>query len=72
MIEKVLATVTENDISSIVDGLDIDSLDILMKYVYRFMASSTNCSLMLKLHASIAEKAGVGSIIRVLTDRKQV
>ena len=55
-----------------IEQLDPDACDILMKYVYKFMARSQNCALMLKVHAQITEKAGPGSIMRVLTDRKQV
>lgn len=72
IIEKILNTVTDAEINGLLDALDSESLDNLMKYVYKFMSKSSNCSLMLKLHASISEKGGIGSIIRVLTDRKQV
>jgi actin related protein 2/3 complex, subunit 5 len=71
-VEKVLITVTEKEISGLVDALDQESLDNLMKYVFRFMSKSLNCSLMLKLHESITEKSGLGCIVRVMTDRKQV
>ena len=60
------------EISEAIEHLDPDACDILMKYVYKFMARSQNCALMLKVHAQITEKAGPGSIMRVLTDRKQV
>jgi hypothetical protein len=33
---------------------------------------SQNSALLLKLHAQLVEKAGVGSIMRVLVDRKTV
>jgi hypothetical protein len=56
----------------ILDELDPDSLDILMKYIYRFMGKSTNCGSMLKIHSLLSDKAGMGSIVRTLTDRKIV
>jgi hypothetical protein len=31
-----------------------------------------NCGLMLKLHAQVVEKAGLSTIVRAMTDRKQV
>lgn len=65
-------TVTEKEISGLVDALDQESLDNLMKYVFKFMGKSLNCSLMLKLHENITERAGIGCIVRVMTDRKQV
>ncbi len=70
--EKVLAAVTEKEIPGLIDALDSESLDNLMKYVFKFMSKSSNCSLMLKLHESVTDKAGLGCIVRVLTDRKQV
>lgn len=72
IIEKVLLSFQDAEISDAVDSLDLDSCDILLKYVYKFMGKLQNCALMLKLHALLCERAGPGSIIRVLTDRKQV
>jgi hypothetical protein len=36
------------------------------------MERSANYSTILKMHAQLTEKAGLGSIVRVLTDRKTV
>lgn len=72
VIEKVLLSLLDSEIAEAVDFLDLDACDILLKYVYKFMGRLQNCALMLKLHAQLCEKAGPGSIIRVLTDRKQV
>lgn len=50
-------------------------LDVLMKYLYRFLGDPDTCSgsgLVLKWHKKVAEKAGDGAIIRVMTDRKTV
>ncbi len=33
---------------------------------------NNNFAFLLKLHAAVLDKAGVGSIVRVLTERKQV
>lgn len=62
------------------NALDSETADVLMKYVYRLMGQPRdksdkdkfNYALILKLHAQLVEKAGVGSIVRVMTDRKQV
>ncbi len=53
-------------------NLDLETCDVLMKYVYKLMAKTSNCATMLKIHAQLVEKAGLGSIVRVMTDRKQV
>lgn len=65
-------SISEAEISSLLNGLNLDSCDVLMKYLYKFMGKFNNSSLMLKLHAQLIDKAGIGSIVRVLTDRKQV
>lgn len=72
VIERVLLSLQDAEISEAIDLLDLDSCDILMKYVYKFMGKLQICVLMLKVHGQLCEKAGPGSIIRVLTDRKQV
>lgn len=72
ILETILASLNDSEIKAAVEALDLDSCDVLMKYVYRFMGKAASCGTMLKLHALLSEKAGVGSIIRVLTDRKQV
>jgi actin related protein 2/3 complex subunit 5 len=71
-VEKVLLSISEVDITPLLSGLNLDACDVLMKYLYKIMGKFNNSSLMLKIHAQLIEKAGIGSIIRVLTDRKQV
>jgi hypothetical protein len=72
-VEKVLSALTEAEIGAVVEALDLEACDTLMKYLYRFMAGSfANNALLLKLHAAVWEKAGNGAIIRSMTDRKQV
>jgi actin related protein 2/3 complex subunit 5 len=72
IVERVLSNVSESDIPSLIANLSPETLDILMKYIYKLMEKASNCSLLLKLHAQVLDKAGHGSIIRVLTDRKTV
>jgi actin related protein 2/3 complex subunit 5 len=82
VVERVLGEIADGEISAVIEGLDLEGCDTLMKYVFRFMAKaankaeddkkSVNCTLMLKLHAQLVEKAGVGCIVRALTDRKTV
>ncbi len=68
----MISALGDSELAAAVEALDQDSCDVLMKYLYRFMGNSSSCGTCLKLHALVAEKAGAGSIIRVLTDRKQV
>tara|TARA_B110000090_G_C13051625_1_gene319760 strand:+ start:88 stop:480 length:393 start_codon:yes stop_codon:yes gene_type:complete len=74
-VEQVLAVVGDNDVAALVGGLDMDSCDTLMKYLYKIMGrvdKGINYAILLKLHAAVSEKAGVGCVLRSLTDRKQV
>jgi hypothetical protein len=84
IVESVLSSITEAEIGTLLNGLDLEACDVLMKYVYRIMAKvsnnadpaiknpSNNCAIILKIHAQLVEKAGLGSIVRVMTDRRQV
>jgi actin related protein 2/3 complex subunit 5 len=67
-----VAQLQEADLAGIIDGLDQEQSDVFMKYLYRLMSKSSNCNLVLKAHAMLAEKAGMGCVVRVLTDRKTV
>ncbi len=70
--ESVIAAISDSELAGIVEGLDMESCDNLMKYVFRSMGKSNNCASMLKLHALLSEKAGIGCIVRAMTDRKTV
>ena len=72
VIDSVLSKFQEADIPTAIESLSLEMCDLLMKYVYKFMGRAQNCPLMLKLHAQLETKAGAGSIMRVLTDRKTI
>ena len=61
-------------ISEYVEQLDSDQKDMLMKYIYRGFKNPTDGSSanLLIWHEHTFASTGVGSIIRVFTDRKQV
>ena len=63
---------TETEINAAIETMDMETCEIFLKYVYKFMGKSFNCGLMLKLHATLTYKTGLGGIMRVLTHRKQV
>ncbi|TPX56371.1 hypothetical protein PhCBS80983_g04580 [Powellomyces hirtus] len=69
-----LAAAKSGDILNIVKSLDSKQVDILMKYIYRGMASPElyNSAVLLAWHEKATEVAGLGSIVRVLTDRRTV
>lgn len=70
----LLSIKSANAVDSAVKKLDPDQRDVLMKYIYRgFENPSEGSSAHLLLwHEKVFEEAGVGSIVRVLTDRKKV
>ncbi|KAH9416095.1 actin-related protein 2/3 complex, subunit 5 [Dermatophagoides pteronyssinus] len=74
LVLKVLLSVKISEIESICMELNFDEIDILMKYIYRgFELPSDNSSAhLLVWHDKAFQKGGVGSIIRVLTDRRRV
>ena len=72
VIDSVLSKFQEADIPSVIESLSLEMCDLLMKYVYKFMGRAQNCQLLLKIHAQLETKAGPGSILRVMTDRKTI
>eukprot|EP00008_Paramoeba_atlantica_P015570 CAMPEP_0201474972 /NCGR_PEP_ID=MMETSP0151_2-20130828/462_1 /ASSEMBLY_ACC=CAM_ASM_000257 /TAXON_ID=200890 /ORGANISM="Paramoeba atlantica, Strain 621/1 / CCAP 1560/9" /LENGTH=121 /DNA_ID=CAMNT_0047854943 /DNA_START=103 /DNA_END=468 /DNA_ORIENTATION=- len=66
---EVVSRVKESDIKKIVEGMNPDQLDVLMKYVYRGMERKPGSSqALLKYHETIRDKAGQGPIVRALTE----
>lgn len=71
---KVLTSFKTSQIEAAVAGLDNESRDLLMKIIYRgfevpFEGSSAQ---LLVWHEKVYAVAGVGSIVRVMTDKKTV
>lgn len=71
VVKNVMTSITDASIDSTIAALDEEELDCLMKYVYRFLALP-NLPSMLKWHAKILEKTGVGCIMRTLADKHGV
>ena len=71
---QIIASVKTNEVDKIVDSLTEDELDVMMKYIYKAFEhpSAANCANLLVWHDKVFNKAGVGSIVRVLTDKKRV
>ena len=49
---------------------DADAADYLMKVVYRGLRTPDSSALLLRLHAQLLEKAGMGCIVRAIVDRQ--
>lgn len=67
---KVMLSIKASQMDAAIETLDADSLDTLMKYVYRGFEfpSDGSSGHLLQWHEKAFAKGGVGSIVRVLTD----
>lgn len=72
LVSSVIVTIPDNELNTVISNMDNDTCDVLMKYLYRFMEKNMNCSVVLKLHALIVEKVGIGCVVRAMSDRKTV
>ncbi len=66
----LLNAIKDADIPKYLDGMSEDERVHCLKWVYRAMATGKNCTALLKWQAAITDKDGVGSIMRVIVDRK--
>lgn len=71
---RILLSFKSAEVENAVKSLDATQSDVLMKYIYRgFECPSDGSSAqLLTWHEQTFKVAGLGSIIRVLTDRKRV
>ncbi len=69
-----LLAIKTSDIPTALKELGPADIDILMKYLYKGMASPAqfNASVLLQWHEKVVEIGGFGSIIRCMTDRRVV
>lgn len=71
---RVMTSFKTNEIEPAIKSLDSRTLDALMKYIYRgfeFPSDGSSASL-LTWHEKAFAVGGLGTIVRVLTDRKRV
>ena len=71
---RVLIAIKVSQIDEVVAGMDNESRDVLMKFIYRgFEVPSEGSSAhLLVWHEKVFAVSGPGSIVRVLTDKKRV
>lgn len=71
---RVMLSIKPSQIEEIVNSLDSNLLDTLMKYVYKgFETPSEGSSgLLLLWHEKIYNLGGVGCIVRVLSDTRRI
>jgi len=74
LIMYILLNVKKTDIDSILEQMDIDQLDLLMRYVYKGLENPLNgrSNRLFYWHSAIFYKVGLGSIMRVLCDKRKI
>ena len=63
---------SDDVVDKVIAALSVEECDVLMKFIYRGLEAGVNSAMFLKWHAKALEKAGKGSIMRVLTDKKHI
>lgn len=71
---SILKSTKAMEISNVLQALDQEAQDTLMKYIYKGMSMprDVNGSVLLAWHEKLTEIAGIGCIVRVMTDRRIV
>ena len=74
LIQRIMNSIRVSEIATIVNELNFNEIDILMKFIYRGFENPSDGSSanLLVWHDRAFQKGGVGSIIRVMTDKKRV
>ncbi|XP_063422422.1 actin-related protein 2/3 complex subunit 5-A-like [Mytilus trossulus] len=74
LVTRVLTSFKSNEIDSCVKSLDTVTLDLLMKYIYKGFENPSEGSsgALLTWHEKAFALGGLGTVMRVLTDRKCV
>ncbi|KAJ2660237.1 arp2/3 complex subunit [Coemansia sp. RSA 1200] len=72
LVAEVLMATRTQDVNGVVGGLSEDDRDVLLKYIYHGLAhpAEFNCGVLLSWHERVVEAGGLGSIVRVMADRK--
>ena len=68
---NALSQLKEKDYEATIDSLNSDQQDMLMKFVYKGLATGENASLF-KLYGALFDKAGIGCVVRALAERRTV
>ncbi|ODV61387.1 Arc15p [Ascoidea rubescens DSM 1968] len=75
LVLEVLTSVKQAQMSNIVQALDIDQQDILVKYLYKAMSQSQSqihSGILLAWFEKTIEITGLGPILRYMSDRRLV
>lgn len=71
LVFRVITGINTAKVQEVIDGLDLDEVDVLMRYIYygfEHPTESTSFSSLLFWHDRACQRGGVGSIVRVMTE----
>jgi len=69
---SIMAAIKESEIEGTVADLSQNQVDALLKFVYRGFEGGEQSPLLLKWHAAITDKHGLGSIARAMSHIKAI
>mmetsp|Transcript_1555 Transcript_1555/g.5483 ORF Transcript_1555/g.5483 Transcript_1555/m.5483 type:complete len:141 (-) Transcript_1555:117-539(-) len=72
LVSSVLLAIKPADIGKNLDSLSELQLDTLVKYIYRGLATYENSNAYLIWHEKAVAKAGLGSIVRAMAEKKSI
>ena len=58
---KVISKISDSKIDQVINSLDQDELNQVMKYVFKAMATGENCSSLLKWHEKLVAKVNINT-----------
>lgn len=70
---RILMAIKQSEMEKAVAGLEDDTRDVLMKFIYRGfeMPMEGSSAQLLVWHEKLFSATGVGSVVRVLTDKRK-
>ncbi|OQV18303.1 putative Actin-related protein 2/3 complex subunit 5 [Hypsibius exemplaris] len=70
---RIMTSFKNSDIDAALQSMtNPDHIDTLMKYIYRGFDFPANSSMLLNWHEKVYAIGGVGSVMRVLTDKRRL
>jgi len=72
LVTTVLLAIKEADMKKQIESLSPDDLDVLMKYIYKGLEDGENSNALLKWHAAVSERGGLGCIVRAIAERRTI
>ena len=70
LVVRALVLIKDAEVNKALNELNDVQLDFALKYVYWGLSTGQNSGALLKWHGALVDKLGVGSILRVLTEKK--